>query len=1144
MGTGVSNFKAQCWFRLRETILPSPKLQIPVELRKSIDLWDFIIMDTRPLMIVNKEVALINRFDATISESVLFKNQAFIRFAAALDVVIRWRPSEAPTSSYPFQYVQTETSKYKMITRDSSPPTNPMLDWTRRSISTWVPEHYRDLLGVNWKHTPLGEMGSWSGSLVHPYQMALFWSKDYVTIYNGSYADVVRNRHPQLLGQELAKGWPEAYEKIHEYLDNCRRGLSIIRSGDTPPVDRTDKDEECYFDWTLTPILEKAGNVGGVLWQQYEVKLSSGLTCYGREILIDWYRNSSCSSESAARDVENTEGCHRKCTEYHRLLASCSGALYEIPRNSENEAILIGSRGIPEEHSFPRVLVLAEFDGHFSEEIREARRTGSKVKKEGLQAVECFRNVAHRGFRAPCSTAVVIPILSRGDIIRTEAFIVLGINPKRRLDDDYDIWLDQIQDNISEYLAGVRSAEQVVQEAMREQLADVEKRRASELSARLKEVKDQLRKKELRFTNMASAIPIGLIEMNSNGAAVFTNDAWHEIMGIPRDRDEKTWIDVIHQDDRDWWSKRLHDAARCGVHLPIEYRLVDTTEGYYNDQKIKWVVSEVLPVYDDAGVLHGFYSTVADITPLKLAEKEQKERADEALERTKQQERFIDIICHELRNPLSAILQHSELVLDVLDGYDNSNHENPLDFDSITDSANTIILCTSHQRRIIDDILITSKLDSGLVKVEPVDFSPGKYLETAVSMYKAEAQSKGIEMTFIVEPAYTNLDIQWLKGDPSRVMQILLNLITNAIKFTIRKDERRIEIRLGASLEEPASYGRVVFTKDGSSDISSFSGSQWGYGEVVYLIITVTDTGIGIPDEGQKNLFGRFQQAPKTESKYGGSGSYFLADSLGLYICKNMTKLLGGSIGVISTKDKGSQFSFYVTTRRGNKSTMEEQPELQWLARHAGKTASSTPSKTTLNQKDQPPVMPARRNSAVSGFKMLVVEDNVINQKVMKRQLEARGCTVYTANNGLEAVEFIQQSSLNPNAGSGAKEIEICFMDCEMPIMNGMAASQQIRQMQVSGDLSRHLPILGVSANVRGPQVQAMKDAGMDDVVSKPFSINELVRSAAALVNSQSVQDWSIESAVNLQNVESVGVVIGGEGSRKGSVTSYSAVRT
>jgi signal transduction histidine kinase len=96
-----------------------------------------------------------------------------------------------------------------------------------------------------------------------------------------------------------------------------------------------------------------------------------------------------------------------------------------------------------------------------------------------------------------------------------------------------------------------------------------------------------------------------------------------------------------------------------------------------------------------------------------------------------------------------------------------------IDFDSITESANTIILCTTHQRKIIDDILITSKLDSGLVQVEPIDFKPMTYLEAAISIYKAEAKSKGIELTIAAEKSCKEHKIEWLRGDPSRVMQIV-----------------------------------------------------------------------------------------------------------------------------------------------------------------------------------------------------------------------------------------------------------------------------------------------------------------------------------------------------------------------------------
>ena len=147
---------------------------------------------------------------------------------------------------------------------------------------------------------------------------------------------------------------------------------------------------------------------------------------------------------------------------------------------------------------------------------------------------------------------------------------------------------------------------------------------------------------------------------------------------------------------------------------------------------------------------------------------------------------------------------------------------------------------------------------------------------------------------------------------------------------------------------------------------------------------------------------------------------------LGLYICKNLTRLLGGSIGVASEPDEGSQFSFYVRTQRGTKP--DKEAELPgWLAQ-ATKRVASTPTRTEVSTTAPPEAAAGRLQSAVSGFKILVVEDNLINQKVMKRQLEARQCTVFTANNGKEAVEFVKSSSLNPSIGHEGPDIEICFM--------------------------------------------------------------------------------------------------------------------
>ncbi|KAI5848318.1 hypothetical protein BZA05DRAFT_403673 [Tricharina praecox] len=1200
MVTGVANLKAGCLFRLREAVAPQirPK-NVTSDLRKSINLWDFLAIDERPLMIVDKQIAIANRYNSDIYESIVFKNQAFDRIAACMDVsgflrevldakpasplhlsgktwgnyvlqdgnyiVITseaaqceetlnwtpaegWRPSEAPSSSYLFQYVQTETSKYEVIKRDSIPPTNPVLDWTRKSSAPWVPEHYSEFQAVNWKDTAVGEMSGWSGSMrtvintimVHPYQMALYWGKEYVVIYNASYKDCVRRRHPHLLGQELAKGWKEAYDKIREHLDSCRRGISIIRSGDCAPVDRVDVDEECYFDWTLTPILEKAGNVGGVLWQQYE-GTARILQDRRREML----RLLRQSTANARRTVDFWPAVLEAFDS--NTIDTPFVALYEIVGD---EARNLGTRGIPSGHSVaPRVIDIPAYAGLFASEIREALLDGKKKVKNNLLEYACMRLLARRGFKAPCSTAVVIPITSVCDSesFHSEAFIILGINPRRRMDDDYETWIDQIQDNISEYLAGVRNAEILVEQAMQEQLADVERRRASELSDKLREVEARLRGNELRFTELFKSIPVGLLEMDRDGAAILANAAWHEIMGVPKQGYETTWCESIHPDDRERCSRLIHawppnyTTISSRGHLPIEYRVMEKTDGVFNKHKVKWVVSEVLAVYDDnSKVLNGFYSTLTDITLLKLAETTQKMRADEALERTKQQERFIDMTCHELRNPLSAILQYAELILDRMDDHENQGISTIDDLaDTITEACNTIILCIAHQRRIIDDILVTSKLDSGLVNVEPVDFQPEFYLRESVRMYQADAESKGIEMSFIVDQSFNDLNVKWLKGDPARIMQILSNLITNSIKFMSGRATKKLDVMVGVSLEEPTSVGEVQFDKNHSEDISAATSivdnPQWGDGEIVYLIITVLDTGIGIEDDFQRILFSRFQQAPKTETKYGGSG-------LGLYICKNLVRLLGGSIDVASDKDCGAQFSFYVATRRGTKPEME--PE--WLAQLSGRMANSPRNSRNTSQEpakdsEHSPASPgSRRSSAINGFKILVVEDNVINQKVLRRQLEARGCVVFTANNGQEAVDFVRKSLSEQRAGSDAHEVEICFMDCEMPIMNGIDATKEIRRMQAVGVVSRHLPILGVSANVRGPKVQEMKDAGMDEIISKPFSIDELIRRAVMLVNAQYVESWSNEHAAELREaVGSVGLIIG-EGSRKNSITEYS----
>ena len=240
--------------------------------------------------------------------------------------------------------------------------------------------------------------------------------------------------------------------------------------------------------------------------------------------------------------------------------------------------------------------------------------------------------------------------------------------------------------------------------------------------------------------------------------------------------------------------------------------------------------------------------------------------------------------------------------------------------------------------------------------------------------------------------------------------------------------------------------------------------------ETFFIWFTVTDTGRGIKPEEKTKLFSRFQQAsPRTYSKYGGSG-------LGLFISRELAELQGGEIGIATELDIGSTFAFFVKTR-----------------------AAASPADQRL--KDELAFRP-RSGFAQTSFSnetaqihVLVAEDNQVNQKVLKRQLSNKGYVVWTADNGQEAVNFLRQTRYwnEPNKQQGReKDLHVILMDTEMPVMDGLTAAKKIREMQRSGELKGHVPILSVSANARPEQTSMAIAAGMDDSISNPFRIADL----------------------------------------------------
>jgi signal transduction histidine kinase len=278
-----------------------------------------------------------------------------------------------------------------------------------------------------------------------------------------------------------------------------------------------------------------------------------------------------------------------------------------------------------------------------------------------------------------------------------------------------------------------------------------------------------------------------------------------------------------------------------------------------------------------------------------------------------------------------------------------------------------------------------------LLSITPVAVKPPKLVESIVNIFEAEMKSNGIHYDVQPDPSLTDLDIGRVCLDPSRVTQVFINLLTNAIKFVKPSKAPFISIRYGARLSRPRSFfpEEMFWATDSKQDSDVTSSPEWGLGQEVYLTFSVKDSGIGLQGKEIHKIFERFRQANvKTHVKYGGSG-------LGLFISKELTEKQGGEIGVSSLHGQGSTFGFYVKARR-----VEQRPP----------TFIEMPKGT-------------RQGNTVSHqLRVLLVEDNLINQQVLGKQLKKAGCMVAVANHGLEALKALNEDVF-----------DVCLMDLEMP---------------------------------------------------------------------------------------------------------------
>jgi len=432
----------------------------------------------------------------------------------------------------------------------------------------------------------------------------------------------------------------------------------------------------------------------------------------------------------------------------------------------------------------------------------------------------------------------------------------------------------------------------------------------------------------------------------------------------------------------------------------------------------KTLLINAYPIFDDTNLL-GAVEVSVDITERTRKEKELLKVVDDSIAESEAKSQFLANVSHEIRTLMNVILGMAELV------YESSQDEGQKEYLAMIRDSSSFLLS------LVNDLLDLSKIESGTVKLEHDYFNLPQKVKKIASSFRLQAQKKGLELNCTIDD---NVPAT-VAGDPGRLQQVLINLISNAIKYT-----ETGEINVLLQLEQTES------PENRPPDLNLENKT------VVFF--SISDTGPGIPENSLNHIFQYFYQPDSYHHRSGKEGA-----GLGLPITKNLVELMGGSLGVKSAVNRGSTFYFTIPFTVSHD--------------QIGGTGEAAGSK--MEQELDQAVAQSEK-----GLSILLVEDRPTNQKMTTLMLEKKGHRVTAAQNGKEALEILN-----------SKRFDLIFMDINMPEMDGFETTAHIRTAEKDIE---HIPIIAMTAFATKKDKERCLKAGMDSYISKPVNAPELDR--------------------------------------------------